>query len=1492
MVGTCELMCPPAERDLRERKNDIELFERVDPLDRNTSHPALCVKKYTRIVDNVTPDMVRTRGALSKSASQLYSLLDTRPEVSFMTKSKFLWDRLRSVRQDLSLQAITDGFAMHLLEQMVRFAVLSEHELCEETVTASNLDGHNSHLNVEQLAKTLTSLRHMYDDHAQRGILSRDSRAEAEMFAYQLLLRIDSHGRYNVERREMLNDLRSARPNVLLSPDVQLALAAHRAYHANNVVAFFRLVQGASYLQACVLHKYFSRIRSRALETMNVSFNKQAMPMAEIARLLHTNVVEAEALAVHHGMTVTRGSDAQQTTFLVLRESGFIEPADDFQILRSGLVDCKRATRYLAEIDPHPHSPPELSATPSAAGGSSRETNHIRDTGVVIAAHDALDASKGTPDPLAHGLWNAGGVRILTPTKEAVAAVSEEAARAMGGGQGSASSLAFAGKEVLDSQHTQAETDGRQSLMVSMRARQSAAEAAAERMRVNIAAKELEMRQQKQQQQATVSKINTHTREAQGNVSVLQTKGPAATNNLEICSRGLAGSSGRSLEHVGNPLFASPFLEPIRLGRGPHASGGDSQRASRQPNTGGFAAAHSGRPTAPLTNPQVLQAAQNRAGGPAARPEPVGVVRKVQGAEDGIEATTRASSAAQEMAGSERMRRAAQATESTRAADAAAAVKKAMEAAKLVRRVEKGRMARLRFAFARWWAHSRMQAYRRHEGRINQSRARAAPRPGIVPFNTSAAAHSLANTPSVAPAMLTTALRALKRKLETAHNVPWGRALDVPKLICDAQAGDGRHLSLPLSRSCRLGHLAHWKLLVCSGADDAGRSRSPLAATVADWLRVKFSRGGGNGSRAVDAAAAVRNDADGTVLSLYASRMDDGQSGGGSVGAAGHQFQFSRQDGGMLVHPTPTPSPALWVCVRDVPVIAPAEPATLDALDRGTARSDASAIVVVMDLAREDGDSNTDCWDPANIVPAAEEERLRQFVASLPEHRCQDGEPLVGVVPVLVLAAAANSTDARRVVASLEATLSAVLDQHPGGLQRRPFRVQLLQPPRFSSPDDETQPAAACAAWDTLLEDGLRWAAALAPPTTHLRAAYLRDEVADTLTTSIDPFVSSADSAASSKALTPEACVDVFNDAVQRVRLRMISAAGDTSMRWIGDSGMIASASSAGTSVRRACKLPCEFLTAGSVASPDSASASRADVLLGILDGAKLPPFPSMDDVAVSLGAGGVGKRQAIPANGAARLGLYLSNLHPSQVPPPGAVDALFAKAGYASRLVDDDCSILREGDCGGTWLAVFREVFACRLAGIELAQKASGVGPAYVLPRLADLPARAPPVTAAAAAAASIYQPASSPPLRLSRDASKNVDGGRASLPEPSCDVSSQFASDDVLQEGRVSCMEIGGAPDDVIGKRKRSLSEGVSATLCADVMPQRLSHAIAQADCQDRWLVEAAAMDNHRSGSTTQSTEVYDSEAHEFLSLLERESDAAESMRVEMLSWKQVLG
>jgi hypothetical protein len=348
IVGTCDLMCPEKEKEFRSVNGDLEIFERISADDRTKSNSDLCIKKYTRIVDEITPDMVRTKKGLQLAIDQLWRILDGRDE-DFMTKSKFLWDRLRSIRQDLNLQQITDSFAVNLLEQMARYTILAEHELCEETASATNPDGHNSHLNVEQLTKTLTSLRHMYDDHADRGQqLSVNS--EAEMYCYQLLLRIDSHGRYAVQRSEMLNDLRGVRPEVLKHRDVQFALECHRAYHGNNVAGFFRLVNKATYLQACCLHKFFNSMRGKALEVMNSTYGKFVMPITEIARLLHTDDIETEALCIHHGLNVSRGKDGDKPPAVIMRESSYISPAEEFPISRSDLVINKRADSYLIEI--------------------------------------------------------------------------------------------------------------------------------------------------------------------------------------------------------------------------------------------------------------------------------------------------------------------------------------------------------------------------------------------------------------------------------------------------------------------------------------------------------------------------------------------------------------------------------------------------------------------------------------------------------------------------------------------------------------------------------------------------------------------------------------------------------------------------------------------------------------------------------------------------------------------------------------------------------------------------------------------------------------------------------------------------------------------------------------------------------------------------------------------------------------------------------------
>jgi hypothetical protein len=107
-------MCPDAERADRERNREIELFERIEPNDPSVSNAQLCVKKFSRIVDNPHCSSIRTRAALDKTCAHLYGLLGGRcdypdGDVSLLKRSNFLWDRLRSVRQDMGLTGLLCG---------------------------------------------------------------------------------------------------------------------------------------------------------------------------------------------------------------------------------------------------------------------------------------------------------------------------------------------------------------------------------------------------------------------------------------------------------------------------------------------------------------------------------------------------------------------------------------------------------------------------------------------------------------------------------------------------------------------------------------------------------------------------------------------------------------------------------------------------------------------------------------------------------------------------------------------------------------------------------------------------------------------------------------------------------------------------------------------------------------------------------------------------------------------------------------------------------------------------------------------------------------------------------------------------------------------------------------------------------------------------------------------------------------------------------------
>jgi len=56
------------------------------------------------------------------------------------------------------------------------------------------------------------------------------------------------------------------------SPEVKFALEVFSSLNSNNFVRFFKLVNSASYLNACIIHRYFTQVRRSALMVMTKAY--------------------------------------------------------------------------------------------------------------------------------------------------------------------------------------------------------------------------------------------------------------------------------------------------------------------------------------------------------------------------------------------------------------------------------------------------------------------------------------------------------------------------------------------------------------------------------------------------------------------------------------------------------------------------------------------------------------------------------------------------------------------------------------------------------------------------------------------------------------------------------------------------------------------------------------------------------------------------------------------------------------------------------------------------------------------------------------------------------------------------------------------------------------------------------------------------------------------------------------------------------------------
>ncbi|KAL6581833.1 hypothetical protein OROMI_005847 [Orobanche minor] len=341
IVGLCPDMCPESERAERERKGDLDQYERLDG-DRNLTSEFLAVKKYTRTAEREA-DLIRPMPILQKTMDYLLSLLDEPYDDTFLGLYNFLWDRMRAIRMDLRMQHIFNRGAINMLEQMIRLHIIAMHELCEYTKGEGFSEGFDAHLNIEQMNKTSVELFQLYDDHRKRGI---HVPSEREFRGYYALLKLDKHPGYKVEPAELSLDLAKMTPEVRQTPEVLFARDVARACRTANFIAFFRLGRKASFLQACLMHAHFSKLRTQALASLHCGLQiNQGIPVTLVAKWLGMEDEDIENLLDYYGFSV---KDFEEP--YMVKENAFINVENDFPVKRSKLVDSKRSSMIVRDV--------------------------------------------------------------------------------------------------------------------------------------------------------------------------------------------------------------------------------------------------------------------------------------------------------------------------------------------------------------------------------------------------------------------------------------------------------------------------------------------------------------------------------------------------------------------------------------------------------------------------------------------------------------------------------------------------------------------------------------------------------------------------------------------------------------------------------------------------------------------------------------------------------------------------------------------------------------------------------------------------------------------------------------------------------------------------------------------------------------------------------------------------------------------------------------
>ncbi|XP_076840571.1 SAC3 domain-containing protein 1 isoform X2 [Brachyhypopomus gauderio] len=331
--GTCTTMCPAHEVRQRQLQNRLHRFEMLPGTERDRlprADVSRTVKEYSRPAagkDSTRPSDLRPPDTLLKTVCYLVDDIAGSTKLQPWTEVySFVFDRLRSVRQDMIIQRVSGPACVAVLERNVRFLLFASYRLCGQPLRLFDPCINDAHLQ-ECLSWLLECYREGQHQHQE------------EFQALSLL--------YSLGSAHTAQHVMELPKRVRLSPPVRLALAIRRAHTERNPVRLLRLAHRLDFLQACALHRHLLPCRRDLLLLYSHGHSSRncRFPVQKLADLLSLETSLTTQLCRAHGIHVNG-------EWVIFSKASFSEsPLEELQCVHMHrLVEEKQRDRTVSDI--------------------------------------------------------------------------------------------------------------------------------------------------------------------------------------------------------------------------------------------------------------------------------------------------------------------------------------------------------------------------------------------------------------------------------------------------------------------------------------------------------------------------------------------------------------------------------------------------------------------------------------------------------------------------------------------------------------------------------------------------------------------------------------------------------------------------------------------------------------------------------------------------------------------------------------------------------------------------------------------------------------------------------------------------------------------------------------------------------------------------------------------------------------------------------------